>query len=83
MPTIPVRNFGKHGDQISVLGLGGHRLGGHRLGGHRLGGHRLGDAENEQTARPDRARVKKGGITFFDNCWEHNRGKSKTGWVRV
>jgi hypothetical protein len=27
MPTIPVRNFGKHGDQISVLGLGGHHLG--------------------------------------------------------
>ena len=35
MPSIPVRNFGKHGDQVSVLGLGGHHLG---------------DAEDEQTA---------------------------------
>ena len=68
MPTIPVRNFGKHGDQISVLGLGGHRLG---------------DAENEQTARPDRARVKKGDITFFDTAGSTTAANQKTGWVRV
>jgi hypothetical protein len=53
MPSIPVRNFGKDGDQISVLGLGGHHLG---------------DAEDEQAAIQI---VHEGGITFFDNCWEH------------
>jgi hypothetical protein len=35
MPSIPVKNFGKHSDQVSALGLGGHHLG---------------DAQDEQTA---------------------------------
>jgi hypothetical protein len=56
MPSIPVRNFGKHGDQISVLGLGGHHLG---------------DAEDEQAAIQIVHEAVDGGITFFDNRWEH------------
>jgi hypothetical protein len=56
MPSIPVRNFGKDGDQISVLGLGGHHLG---------------DAEDEQAAIQIVHEAVDGGITFFDNCWEH------------
>src|SRR6202453_2066358 len=65
MPSIPVRNFGKHGDQISALGLGGHHLG---------------DAEDEQTAVQIVHEAVDGGITFFDNCWEYNRGKSEN-WM--
>jgi aryl-alcohol dehydrogenase-like predicted oxidoreductase len=65
MPSIPLRNFGKHGDQISALGLGGHHLG---------------DAEDEQTAVQIVHEAVDGGITFFDNCWEYNRGKSEN-WM--
>jgi uncharacterized protein len=65
MPSIPLRNFGKHDDQISVLGLGGHHLG---------------DAEDERTAVQIVHEAVDGGITFFDNCWEYNRGKSEN-WM--
>jgi uncharacterized protein len=65
MPSIPVRTFGRHGDQISALGLGGHHLG---------------DAEDEQTAVQIVHEAVDGGITFFDNCWEYNRGKSEN-WM--
>src|ERR1700730_10118712 len=65
MPSIPVRSFGKHSDQISVLGLGGHHLG---------------DAEDEKTAIQIVHEAVDGGIIFFDNCWEYNRGKSEN-WM--
>jgi uncharacterized protein len=65
MSAIPVRNFGKHGDQISALGLGGHHLG---------------DAEDEKTAVQIIHEAVDGGVTFFDNCWEYNRGKSEN-WM--
>jgi hypothetical protein len=52
MPSIPLKDFGNHGDQISVLGLGGHHLG---------------DAEDEQTAIQIVHEAVDGGITFFDN----------------
>jgi aryl-alcohol dehydrogenase-like predicted oxidoreductase len=65
MPSIPVRNFGKHGDRISALGLGGHHLG---------------DAEDEKTAVQIVHEAVDGGVTFFDNCWEYNRGKSEN-WM--
>ncbi len=65
MPSIPVRNFGKHSDQVSALGLGGHHLG---------------DAQDEQTAVQIVHEAIEGGITFFDNCWEYNRGKSEN-WM--
>ena len=61
-PSIPLRPFGKTGVQISALGLGGHHLG---------------SAADEKTAVEIVHRALDGGITFFDNCWEYNRGKSE------
>ncbi|MBV8071538.1 MAG: aldo/keto reductase [Acidobacteriaceae bacterium] len=63
--TIPKRQFGNTGVQISALGLGGHHLG---------------DAEDEKTAKAIVARVIDGGVTFFDNCWEYHIGKSEA-WM--
>ncbi|HEY0793431.1 MAG TPA: aldo/keto reductase [Chthoniobacterales bacterium] len=65
MASIPLRSFGQGGDRISALGLGGHHLG---------------DAENEKTAVKIVHAAIDGGITFFDNCWEYNRGKSEN-WM--
>lgn len=60
--SIPTRRFGKTDVHISALGLGGHHLG---------------SAENEATAVEIVHRAVEGGITFFDCCWEYNRGKSE------
>ncbi len=65
MSAIPLRDFGKTGVKISALGLGGHHLG---------------DAKDEKTAMQIVAAAVDGGITFFDNCWEYNRGKSEN-WM--
>jgi uncharacterized protein len=59
---IPLRKFGKADVQISALGLGGHHLGA---------------AKEETIAVEIVQRAVDGGITFFDNCWEYNRGKSE------
>ncbi len=59
---IPLRSFGKTDVKISALGLGGHHLGG---------------AKDESTAVEIVHRAVDGGITFFDCCWEYNRGKSE------
>ena len=42
-----------------------------------LGGHHLGAAQDESTAVKLVHRAIDGGVTFFDNCWEYNRGKSE------
>jgi uncharacterized protein len=60
--TIPLKPFGKTGVQISALGMGGHHLG---------------SAKDEQTAVEIIHRAVDGGITFYDCCWEYNRGKSE------
>ena len=60
--SIPMKRFGKTDIQISALGLGGHHLGA---------------AKDEQTAVEIVHRAVDGGITFFDCCWEYNRGKSE------
>src|SRR6201996_3833285 len=59
---IPLRNFGKTDLTISALGLGGHHLGA---------------AADEKTAVEIVHRALDGGITFYDCCWEYNRGKSE------
>ena len=60
--SMPLKRFGKTDVQISALGLGGHHLGA---------------AKDEQTAVAIVHAALDGGITFFDNCWEYNRGKSE------
>jgi aryl-alcohol dehydrogenase-like predicted oxidoreductase len=65
MGFIPLRNFGKTDAKVSALGLGGHHLG---------------DAADEKTAVQIVREAVEGGITFFDNCWEYNRGKSEN-WM--
>jgi aryl-alcohol dehydrogenase-like predicted oxidoreductase len=65
MASIPLRNLGGASVQISALGLGGHHLG---------------DAKDESTAIEIMHEAIDGGITFFDNCWEYNRGKSEN-WM--
>ncbi|MGB9416189.1 MAG: aldo/keto reductase, partial [Acidobacteriaceae bacterium] len=60
--SIPLRRFGKSDVQISALGLGGHHLGA---------------AKDEQTAVEIVHQAIDGGVTFFDCCWEYNRGKSE------
>jgi uncharacterized protein len=59
---IPMRSFGRHDQQVSALGFGGHHLG---------------DAPDEQTAIRMVQEAVDSGITFFDNCWEYHRGKSE------
>jgi aryl-alcohol dehydrogenase-like predicted oxidoreductase len=59
---IPLRKFGKSDVHISALGLGGHHLG---------------SAKEESVAIEIVHRAIEGGITFFDCCWEYNRGKSE------
>ena len=60
--VIPTRSFGKAGVKISAIGLGGHHLGA---------------AKDEATAVDLVRRAVDGGITFYDCCWEYNRGKSE------
>ena len=60
--TIPLRKFGKTDVQVSALALGGHHLG---------------SAKDENVAVEIVQRAFDGGITFFDCCWEYNRGKSE------
>jgi aryl-alcohol dehydrogenase-like predicted oxidoreductase len=63
--AIPVRPLGKTGAQVSVLGLGGHHLG---------------QASSMAEAERIVAGALDAGITFFDNCWEYNNGKSEA-WM--
>ena len=65
MASISLRKFGRADAKISLLGLGGHHLG---------------DAKDEATAIQMCHDAVDGGITFFDNCWEYNRGKSEN-WM--
>jgi predicted aldo/keto reductase-like oxidoreductase len=59
---MPLKRFGKTDIQISAIGLGGHHLG---------------SAEAEHIAIEIVHRALDGGISFFDCCWEYNRGKSE------
>jgi len=62
MGSIPLKRFGKSEDRISAMGLGGHHLG---------------SAPDEKAAVEMMHKAIDGGVTFFDNCWEYNRGKSE------
>jgi aryl-alcohol dehydrogenase-like predicted oxidoreductase len=60
---IPRRRFGRHGDPVSALGLGGYHVG--AVGTER------------EAVRLIHAAID-GGITFLDNAWEYHDGKSET-----
>jgi predicted aldo/keto reductase-like oxidoreductase len=60
--AIPLNHFGKTDIRISALGLGGHHLGA---------------AKDERTAVDIVHRSVESGVTFYDCCWEYNRGKSE------
>ncbi len=59
---IPTRQFGETGVKVSALALGGHHLGA---------------ATEENIASEIVQRAFDRGITFYDCCWEYNRGKSE------
>jgi aryl-alcohol dehydrogenase-like predicted oxidoreductase len=60
--SMPLKQFGRADIKVSALGLGGHHLGA---------------AKDESAAVAIVHAALDGGITFFDNCWEYNRGKSE------
>ncbi len=57
-----MRAFGRTNVRVSALGLGGHHLG---------------QAPDEPSAIRIVQEAVDGGVTFFDNCWEYNRGVSE------
>src|SRR5262245_42187211 len=58
---MPMRKLGRTGVDVSLVGLGGYHIG---------------QAPDEQTAtRIIRAAIDHG-VTFMDNCWDYNSGKS-------
>ncbi|HKH92815.1 MAG TPA: aldo/keto reductase [Gemmatimonadaceae bacterium] len=61
--SVPLRTFGRTGERVSALGLGGYHLG--EIG-----------AEREAISLVHRAID--AGITFMDNAWEYHDGVSET-----
>jgi uncharacterized protein len=60
---VPKRMLGSTGELVSMLGLGGSHI----------GQKSLSDSEAIALMRD----AIEGGITFFDNCWDYNDGKSE------
>lgn len=60
--TIPKRDLGRTGAQVSALGLGGYHLG---------------SADTDQVANNIVAKAIDHGVTFFDNAWEYHDGLSE------
>lgn len=59
--TVPTRPLGRHGEQISLLGVGGAHLGG---------------PEESEAIRIVHEAID-AGVTFMDNAWEYNDGESE------
>jgi predicted aldo/keto reductase-like oxidoreductase len=59
--AMPMRQLGKTGARVSMVGLGGAHLG------------RPGEAESIRIVRTALDR----GMTFLDNCWDYNAGTSE------
>jgi predicted aldo/keto reductase-like oxidoreductase len=59
---IPKRPLGRTGVSVSMLGLGGHHIGRPK--------------DEQEGIRLIRMAID-GGITFLDNCWDYNGGKSE------
>ena len=60
--TMPMRTLGRTGVEVSLLGLGGFHLGLPR--------------EDREAVRIIHAAMDHG-VTFLDNCWDYNDGKSE------
>ncbi len=60
---IPTRILGRTGERVSVIGLGGAHLG-------------LPDLSEPESIRIIRTAIDNG-ITFLDNCWDYNEGRSE------
>jgi aryl-alcohol dehydrogenase-like predicted oxidoreductase len=61
--TMPRRRLGRTNEQVSLLGIGGYHLG-------------LGKVEEADALRIVHAAADHG-VTFFDNSWDYNQGKSE------
>ena len=55
------RRLGRTGQQVSLIGIGGHHLG---------------KPSEEEAIRIIRRAID-GGVNFLDNCWDYNRGQSE------
>lgn len=60
--TVPLRELGKTGVKVSMIGLGGSHI-----------GKKLSEQESVQLIR----RAIDNGVTFLDNCWDYNDGQSE------
>ncbi|HSO33506.1 MAG TPA: aldo/keto reductase [Labilithrix sp.] len=60
--TMPMRQLGKTGVAVSMVGLGGFHIGMQK--------------EEAESIRIIRSAIDRG-ITFLDNCWDYNEGKSE------
>jgi predicted aldo/keto reductase-like oxidoreductase len=60
--TVPRRPFGKTGEQVSIIGVGGFHLGA---------------TKDQQEASALVGRAIDSGINFFDNAWEYREGLSE------
>jgi predicted aldo/keto reductase-like oxidoreductase len=60
---VPKRKLGNTGEQVSMVGLGGAHIGKDKL-------------SETDAIRLMRDAIE-GGITFFDNCWDYNEGRSE------
>ena len=59
---VPRRAFGKTGEQVSILGVGGYHLG---------------SAKDQQTVNAMVGKAIDAGVNFFDNAWEYHEGQAE------
>jgi len=60
--TVPMRELGRTGVKVSIVGLGGYHLGM--------------QADEQESIRIIRAGLDSG-VNFLDNCWDYNGGQSE------
>jgi aryl-alcohol dehydrogenase-like predicted oxidoreductase len=61
--TVPKRKLGRTGEMVSMIGLGGSHIGTKSL-------------SDDEAVKLIRSAIDNG-ITFLDNCWDYNGGKSE------